>query len=54
MPHGQTLILNAIDRMNDYRKPEPRPARERDRSLAGKDRIRARKAAKAAARAARA
>lgn len=43
--HGKTIEMQNFSRLQRWRRTEPRDARERDRSLAGKDRIRARKAA---------
>lgn len=40
MAHGITVKLNRMR----FRRTKPRPARRRDRSLAGKARVRARKA----------
>lgn len=45
MAHGKTLDLIAFARQMGNRAPLDRPARERDRSLRGKARRRARKAA---------
>lgn len=45
MPSGKTFDMLAFTRQMRWRMSEDRPARERDRSLAGKKRIRARKAA---------
>jgi hypothetical protein len=50
MPSGITLLLNALSRKIEYRQAEDRPARPRDRSLHGKARVRARKAANRASR----
>jgi hypothetical protein len=46
MPHGITLSMIQASRLFGYRAPQDRPARERDRSLRGKARIAARRAAK--------
>jgi hypothetical protein len=45
MPSGKTFDMLAFTRQMNWRMIEERPARDRDRSLPGKDRIRARKAA---------
>lgn len=45
MASGITFDMLAFNRQMRWRQIEDRPARERDRSLAGKDRVRARKAA---------
>lgn len=47
--HGKTIEMQNFSQMMKWRRPEPRGKVERDRSLAGKDRIRARKAAHRAA-----
>jgi hypothetical protein len=44
--HGKTIEMQNFSAMQRWRRPEPRETRERDRSLAGKARIRARKAAR--------
>lgn len=49
MASGKTFDMLARTRQFRWRTTEDRPARERDRSLSGKDRIRARKAARKAA-----
>ena len=46
MAHGKTLELKAFAQWVANRKVEPRETRERDRSLPGKARRRARKAAR--------
>lgn len=43
MASGKSLILRAFDRVVFYRQIPPRETRERDRSLRGKARIKARK-----------
>lgn len=45
MASGKTFEMLALTRQFRWRTKEDRPARKRDRSLAGKDRIRARKTA---------
>lgn len=50
MPFGRTLWLEAFTRRMSYRTIKPRETRPRDRSLPGKARTRARKAAQRAAR----
>lgn len=47
--HGKTIEMQNFSKQMQWRRPEPRGKVERDRSLAGKDRIRARKAARRAA-----
>jgi hypothetical protein len=46
MAHGKTLELIQFSKTARWRRPDPRGKVDRDRSLAGKDRIRARKAAR--------
>jgi len=46
MPHGKTLELIELSKAIRARVVAPREQRERDRSLAGKARIRARRAAR--------
>lgn len=46
MASGKTFDMLSLTRQFRWRQVEDRPARERDRSLAGKDRIRARRAAR--------
>lgn len=46
MANGKTLDLIALSRSLRWRDQPDRETRERDRSLAGKKRIRARRAAK--------
>ena len=46
MAHGKTLDLIQFSKAARWRRPDPRGKVDRDRSLAGKDRIRARKAAR--------
>lgn len=46
MASGKSITLKALDNLRLFRKVEPREQRERDRSLAGKARIRARRAAR--------
>lgn len=46
MASGKTETINLFDRMMRWRKPDPRPKRDRDRSLSGKKRIRARREAR--------
>lgn len=46
MASGITFDMLAFNRKMRWRQIEDRPARPRDRSLAGKDRIRARRANK--------
>jgi hypothetical protein len=48
MASGKTFDMLSLTRQFRWRLIEDRPARDRDRSLAGKKRIRARRAAKAA------
>lgn len=43
--HGKTIEMRNFSAQQRWRRTEPRDAVHRDRSLAGKDRIRARKAA---------
>lgn len=50
MASGKSIILKGLDNMYAWRRLGEREARERDRSLNGKARIRARKAAQRAAR----
>lgn len=50
MASGITFEMLAFNRQMRWRQIEDRPARERDRSLAGKDRIRARRAARKTAK----
>jgi hypothetical protein len=45
MPHGKTDEMIMLSRMFEYVYKGPREPRERDRALAGKKRIKARKAA---------
>lgn len=45
MPSGITFDMLALNRQMRWRQIEDRPARPRDRSLRGKARIKARKAA---------
>ena len=45
MASGITFDMLAFNRQMRWRQIEDRPARERDRSLSGKKRVRARKAA---------
>lgn len=42
---GKTIEMRKFSSMQRWRRTEPRGKVERDRSLSGKDRIRARKAA---------
>lgn len=49
MAYGKTLELIQLSKAARWRRPDPRGTVERDRSLAGKDRIRARKTANKAA-----
>lgn len=44
--HGKTIEMQNLSAMQRWRRPEPRGKVDRDRSLNGKDRIRARKAAR--------
>lgn len=46
MAHGRTLDMIALTRANQWKTPTEREPRERDRSLRGKARIKARRAAK--------
>ena len=43
MPSGKTIEMLEIDRTERYRRTEPRPQKDRDRTLNGKARIRARR-----------
>lgn len=45
-PHGKTVEMNRLDLLTAIRKPQDRPARDRDRSLRAKARIRARRLAR--------
>lgn len=49
MAYGKTVELIQFSRAARWRRPDPRGKVERDRSLPGKSRIRARKAANKAA-----
>jgi hypothetical protein len=45
MASGKSLVLRGFDNMMAWRRPKPWEQKERDRSLNGKARIKARKAA---------